>query len=68
MQVAWVLGDKERALAEQAASVNRSGCGSGMAGQGCAWVHVVDSIQCRVGKVNHTVWPAESAISAEATQ
>ena len=63
-----MLGDKERALAEHAASVNGSGCGSGMAGQGCAWVHVVDSIQCRVGKVDHMVWPAESAMSAGATQ
>ena len=68
MQVAWVLGAKERALAAHAASVSSSGCGSGMAGQGCAWVHVVGSIQCRVGKVDHAVWPAASAPSAEATQ
>ena len=65
-QVAWVLGNKERALAEHAASVNTSGCGSGMAGQGCAWVNAVDSIQCRVGKVNYKVWPAGSAATAGA--
>ena len=63
-----MLGDKERALAEHAAAWNSSGCGSGMAGQGCAWVHVVDSILCRVGKVDHAVWPAESATSAMAAQ
>ena len=63
-----MLGDKERALAEHATSLNSSGCGSGMAGQGCAWVHTVDSILCRVGKVDHAVWPADSAASAMAAQ
>ena len=63
-----MLGDKERSLAEHAASLNSSGCGSGMAGQGCAWVHTVDSILCRVGKVDHAVWSAESAASAVAAQ
>ena len=63
-----MLGNKEHALAGHAASMNSSGCGSGMAGQGCVWVHAVDSIQCRVGQVDHMVWPAEGAVPIEAAQ
>ena len=56
-----MLGDKERALAAYAAELNGDVSGCGVAGQGPVWRHAVHSIQCRIGQIDHLVWPWEAA-------